>query len=100
MRATVLRSAVAEALGTAFLLAAVVGSGIMAERLAGGIVGLALLSNAVATCAALVALILTFAPISAAHFHPTLTVALASAHELPRRRVGPCILPPVTGALA
>src|SRR5260221_2221885 len=100
MRATVLRSAVAEALGTAFLLAAVVGSGIMAERLAGGIVGLALLANAVATGAALVALILTFAPISGAHFNPIVTVALASANELPRRRVVPYILAQVTGAIA
>ncbi len=57
-------------MGTAFLLAAVVGSGLMGERLAGGNVGLALLANTLATGAALVALILTFGPISGAHFNP------------------------------
>jgi glycerol uptake facilitator-like aquaporin len=62
----VIRRAAAEALGTAFLLAAVVGSGIMGERLAGGNVAVALLVNTIATGAALVALILTFAPSPAA----------------------------------
>jgi glycerol uptake facilitator-like aquaporin len=70
---------VAEFLGTAFLVAAVVGSGIMAERLAGGNVAMALLANAIATGAALVALILTFGPISGAHFNPV--VSLADAME-------------------
>ena len=65
--ATLLRRAVAEAIGTALLLAAVVGSGIMGERLAGGNVALALLANTLATGAALVALILTFGSISGAH---------------------------------
>ena len=64
------RRAVAEALGTAFLLAAVVGSGIMGERLAGGNVAIALLANTIATGAMLVALILTFGSISGAHFNP------------------------------
>jgi len=68
---------VAEFLGTAFLLAAVVGSGIMGERLAGGNVALALLANSVATGAALVALILAFGPISGAHFNPAVTLAAA-----------------------
>jgi glycerol uptake facilitator-like aquaporin len=65
----------AEFLGTAFLLMAVVGSGIMAERLAGGNAALALLANAIATGAALVALILAFGPISGAHFNPVVTFA-------------------------
>jgi len=71
------RRIAAEGLGTALLLAAVVGSGIMAERLSGGSVGLALLANTVATAAALIALILTFGPISGAHFNPAVTLALA-----------------------
>jgi glycerol uptake facilitator-like aquaporin len=68
------RRLVAEALGTAMLLSAVVGSGIMAERLAGGNVAVALLANTIATGAALVALILTFGGISGAHFNPVVTV--------------------------
>src|ERR1700692_1555969 len=65
----------AEFLGTAFLVAAVVGSGVMAERLAGGNVALALLANTIATGAALAALILTFGSISGAHFNPAVTLA-------------------------
>jgi glycerol uptake facilitator-like aquaporin len=65
---------VAEALGTALLLAVVVGSGIMGERLAGGNVAIALLANTIATGAALYALITTFGPISGAHFNPLVTV--------------------------
>jgi glycerol uptake facilitator-like aquaporin len=60
----------AEFVGTAFLLAAVVGSGIMGERLSGGNVAIALLANTISTGAALVALILTFGPVSGAHFNP------------------------------
>ena len=71
------RALVAEGLGTALLLAAVVGSGIMGERLAGGNVALALLANTAATGAALVALILTFGPISGAHFNPVVTLSEA-----------------------
>ena len=66
---------VAESLGTALLLATVIGSGIMGERLAGGNVAVALLANTLATGAALVALILTFGPISGAHFNPAVTLA-------------------------
>jgi glycerol uptake facilitator-like aquaporin len=72
------RRAVAELCGTALLLATVVGSGIMGERLAGGNVAIALLANTFATGAGLVALILTFGPISGAHFNPAVTVADAS----------------------
>src|SRR5216110_3212936 len=70
-----MRSAAAEAVGTALLLAAVVGSGIMGEQLAGGNIAIALLANSVATGAALIALILTLGPISGAHFNPVVTLA-------------------------
>src|SRR5487761_399423 len=73
------RKLVAEALGTAFLLAAVVGSGIMGERLASGNTAIVLLAYTLATGAALVALILTFGPISGAHFNPAVTLAEAFA---------------------
>jgi glycerol uptake facilitator-like aquaporin len=72
---TVARRLTAEAVGTALLLAGVVGSGIMAERLAGGNVAIALLANTLATGAVLVALILTFGPISGAYFNPAVTLA-------------------------
>jgi glycerol uptake facilitator-like aquaporin len=75
MRATLLRRVVAEFLGTGFLVAAVVGSGVMGDRLAGGNAAIALLANTMATGAALVALILAFGPISGAHFNPAVTVA-------------------------
>ncbi|MHB8413129.1 MAG: MIP/aquaporin family protein [Candidatus Acidiferrales bacterium] len=75
MRHSLARRVVAEFLGTGFLVAAVVGSGIMGERLAGGNVALALLCNTIATGAALVALIVTFGPISGAHFNPVVTIA-------------------------
>ena len=65
----------AEFLGTAFLVAAVIGSGIMGERLAAGNVAIALLANTIATGAALVALILAFGPISGAHFNPAVSMA-------------------------
>ncbi|MCY7375622.1 MAG: aquaporin family protein [Pyrinomonadaceae bacterium] len=74
MKTNLARRIVAEGLGTAMLLATVVGSGIMAERLAGGNVAVALLANTVATGAALVALILTFGGISGAHFNPAVTI--------------------------
>ena len=69
------RRATAEAIGTALLLTAVVGSGIMAQRLSGGNVGLALLANAIATGGALVAILLAFGPISGAHLNPAVTLA-------------------------
>ena len=75
MNSTLLRRVVAEFTGTLFLLAAVVGSGIMGERLAGGNVAIALLANAIATGAALVAIILAFGPISGAHLNPAVTLA-------------------------
>ena len=75
MKPNLPRRLTAECLGTLLLVAAVVGSGIMAERLAGGNVALALLANTIATGAALIALILTFGPISGAHFNPIVSVA-------------------------
>lgn len=74
MKTSLVRRLTAEFLGTAFLVAAVVGSGIMGERLAGGNVAIALLANTIATGAALVFLILTFGPISGAHFNPAVTL--------------------------
>lgn len=73
MMPTLLRRSVSEFFGTGFLVAAVVGSGIMGERLAAGNVAIALLANTIATGAVLVALILTFGPISGAHFNPAVT---------------------------
>jgi glycerol uptake facilitator-like aquaporin len=80
MTPTLLRRSVSEFLGTGFLVAAVVGSGIMGERLAAGNVAIALLANTIATGAALVALILTFGPISGAHFNPAVTFVDAMEH--------------------
>ena len=94
------RRAVAEALGTAFLLAAVVGSGIMGERLAGGNVAIVLLANTMATGAMLVALILTFGPISGAHFNPAVTLVDASQGGLAWREVPVYIAAQIAGAFA
>jgi glycerol uptake facilitator-like aquaporin len=82
------RRLVAEGLGTGMLLATVVGSGIMAERLAGGNVAVALLANTLATAAALVPLILTFGPVSGAHFNPVVTLADGVRGTLGWRHVG------------
>ena len=93
------RAVVAEATGTAFLLAAIVGSGIMGDRLAGGSVGLALLANSLATGAALVALILTFGPVSGAHFNPAVTLADASQGGLPWGRAAGYVAAQLSGAV-
>jgi glycerol uptake facilitator-like aquaporin len=94
------RRMAAEAVGTAFLLAAVVGSGIMAERLAGGNVAVALLANTLATGAVLVALILTFGPISGAHFNPAVTLADASQGGLRWSDVPAYLVAQIVGAFA
>jgi glycerol uptake facilitator-like aquaporin len=80
--ATLTRRAVAEFLGTALLLATVIGSGIMGAKLAGGNVALALLGNTLPTGAILVVLILIFGPVSGAHFNPAVTLAFVSRGEL------------------
>jgi len=87
MNASLSRRIVAEATGTAMLLAAVVGSGIMADQLSGGNQGIALLANTIATGAALVALILAFGSVSGAHFNPAVTLADASQGGLAWRDV-------------
>ena len=94
------RRLAAEAVGTGLLLAAVVGSGIMGERLAGGNVAVALLANTIATGAALAALILTFGPISGAHFNPAVTLADAVRGGLGWPEVAPYVLAQVAGAFA
>ncbi|MEW6435901.1 MAG: MIP/aquaporin family protein [Pseudomonadota bacterium] len=97
---TLSKRTVAEAVGTAFLLAAIVGSGIAAERLSSGNVGLALLCNAIATGAALVTLILVFGPISGAHLNPLVSLAFALRGDLPRSALVPYIGAQIVGALA
>jgi len=97
---TFARRIVAEGLGSAFLLAIVVGSGIMAERLAGGNVAIALLANAIATGAGLVALILLFGPISGAHFNPVVTLSEAWQKNIPAAEVMPYIAIQIIGAFA
>ena len=94
------RRVVAETVGTALLLATVIGSGVMGERLAGGNVAVALLANTLATGAALVALILTFGPISGGHFNPAVTLSDAWQGGLGWRDVLPYIGAQVTGAFA
>jgi glycerol uptake facilitator-like aquaporin len=94
------RRLVAEWLGTAFLLAAVVGSGIMAQKLAGGNVALALLCNTIPTGAILVVLILIFGPISGAHFNPAVTLAFALRSELPWMIAGLYIVAQIAGGIA
>jgi glycerol uptake facilitator-like aquaporin len=94
------REVAAEGVGTALLLATVVGSGIMGEQLAGGNVAIALLANTIATGAVLVALILTFGTISGAHFNPAVTLADASQGGLPWARVVPYVLAQLVGAFA
>ena len=96
---TLARRAVVEAVGTGLLVAAVVGSGIMGERLAGGNVSLALLANTAATGAALVALIAALGPLSGAHFNPVVTVAAGIGGGLSRADVRAYIVAQVAGGL-
>ncbi len=94
------RKLAAEFLGTALLLAVVVGSGIMGERLAGGNDAIALLANTLATGAGLVVLIATFAPISGAHFNPVVSAVEAAFGRLPPRALLPYLATQFAGALA
>lgn len=92
------RAVIAELIGTAFLLAGVVGSGIMGDQLSGGNVAIALLANTLATGAALVALILTFGPISGAHFNPAVSFADASQGGLRWTEAATYTVAQLTGA--
>lgn len=93
-----LKSAAAEALGTALLLAAVVGSGIMGERLAAGNTAIALLANSLATGFALIALIVALAPRSGAHFNPAVTLALWLRGRFARAAIAPYVVAQLLGA--
>ena len=97
---TLARRLVAEWLGTAFLLAAVVGSGIMAQKLSGGNVALALLCNTIPTGAILVVLILIFGPVSGAHFNPAVTLVFAWRGELSWSLAGPYVAAQIAGGIA
>jgi glycerol uptake facilitator-like aquaporin len=95
-----MRAVVSEAIGTALLVAAVVGSGIMGERLSGGNAALALLANSIATGAVLVTLIFTFAPISGAHFNPAVSLAAALEGGFAWRRVPGYVGAQLAGAIS
>ena len=98
-RSDLSRRLVAEGLGTAFLLATVVGSGIMGERLAGGNVAIALLANSLATAAILYVLIEWFGPFSGAHFNPAVTLAMAARGDIGWRLVPAYIIVQVASAI-
>jgi glycerol uptake facilitator-like aquaporin len=100
MKVSLAQRTVAECLGTAFLLAAVVGSGIMAARLAGGNSALALLCNTIATGAILTVLILTLGPISGAHFNPAVSLAAVLRGDMTARATALYIGAQLTGAIA
>ncbi len=100
MNARLAQRVVAEFLGTLFLVAAVVGSGIMGERLSGGNAALALLTNTIATGAALVALILALGPISGAHLNPAVTLAEAIGGRFPWKETPYYALGQIAGGIA
>jgi glycerol uptake facilitator-like aquaporin len=93
------RKLFAEALGTALLLAVVIGSGVMAERLAGGNVAIALLANTLATVGGLYILIEVFGPVSGAHFNPAVSGVMAFRGELPRQALAPYVAAQLLGAV-
>lgn len=93
------RQLAAELIGTMLLLAVVIGSGIMAERLAGGNVAIALLANTLATVGGLYILIEVFGPISGAHFNPAVSIAMAFRAELPKSALVPYVLAQLIGAV-
>jgi len=100
VKSSLAQRTVAEGLGTAFLLAAVVGSGIMAAKLSGGNGALALLCNTLSTGAILAVLILTFAPVSGAHFNPAVSIAMALRGDLPAENLLPYIGAQIAGGIA
>jgi glycerol uptake facilitator-like aquaporin len=99
-RASIARRLLAEGLGTAILVATVVGSGIMAERLAGGNQAIALLGNTIPTGAILVVIITVLGPISGAHFNPAVTLVFAARREIPWGEVAPYIVVQCLGGIA
>ena len=99
MAATAVQKIAAEALGTALLLAVVIGSGVMAERLSGGNLAIALLANTLATVAGLYILIEVFGPISGAHFNPAVSLVMAGRSELPWSQFGPYVVAQLLGAV-
>jgi len=99
VKSSLAQCCVAEGLGTAFLLAGIVGSGIMAAKLAGGNGALALLCNTLPTGAILTVLILTFGPVSGAHFNPAVSVAFALRGELPARKAAIYVAVQVIGGI-
>lgn len=99
MQADTARKLLGEALGTMGLLAVVIGSGIMAERLAGGNAAIALLANTLATVGGLYILIEALGPVSGAHFNPAVSLVMASRGELPRRALAPYIGAQLLGAM-
>jgi glycerol uptake facilitator-like aquaporin len=94
-----LQRLLAEALGTALLLAVVIGSGIMAERLSNGNVAIALLANTLATVGGVYILIEVFAPISGAHFNPAVSLVMALRRHLPRTLLAPYVIAQILGAV-
>jgi glycerol uptake facilitator-like aquaporin len=99
MSATALQKLFAETLGTALLLAVVIGSGIMAERLAGGNVAVALLANTLATVGGLYVLIEVFGPVSGAHFNPAVSLVMAIRTALPWPLLAPYVVAQLVGAM-
>lgn len=99
MTTNLTRSVVTEGLGTALLLAIVVGSGIMGERLAMGNTGLALLANAIATGAGLVVLIQIFGPVSGAHFNPAVTLAMTLRRNIEPQKAAIYVGAQIVGAI-
>ena len=97
--AELLRKLLAEALGTALLLAVVIGSGIMAERLAGGNAAIALLANTLATVGGLYILIEVFGPVSGAHFNPAVSMVMAARGAMPRAQLAPYVVAQLLGAM-
>ncbi len=95
-----MRKLFAEMLGTALLLAVVIGSGVMAERLSGGNVAVALLANTLATVGGLYVLIEVFGPASGAHFNPAVSLAMGARGALPRGLVAPYVVAQLLGAVA
>lgn len=97
--ATAPQKVFAEALGTGLLLTVVIGSGVMAERLSGGNVAIALLANTLATVGGLYVLIELFRPVSGAHFNPAVSLVMATRGRLPWAQFGPYVLAQLLGAL-